>query len=460
MSAQLPQEITIQILIRLPIPSIVQCMCVCKNWCSLITSPNFISTRLYFTLSNPNPPLFIRHYTESPKTEHFSLQRHTPSFQKYQTLPSPFHPSKKLYHRIVGSVHGLLCLSDDIFGYTYKVRIWNPLVKRYLELPKPNVTFSQVGPYMFVLGFGFDSKSNDFKVVRMVYVQCDDGDEIPPIVEVFAVKERVWRKVGAKNVKSCCVERVWSQCFLNGFIHWLSYDKTVEEVEDGRRVIIGNLILLFNVSDESFSTMELPDDLAKVNPLTMFVSVIKGSLSVLKYAYAGERKDGTVENCEIWVQKEYGVKDSWSKMYKVEAEKGFELVLGLRENGEFLLAKNTYKTEEEGELVSYDDKSKRVNGLGLYGFSDAFYAGAYTESLHLLEKDSGAVSYEDPVETNATERSANSEPQQSSGTGLSFIELLVRSLGLNGEEGNRLAKDELNKFKYLSYSHQMEKFRH
>ena len=234
MSDFIPQEIILQILYCLPVKSLVKFTLVCKTWQSLITSPCFINTHLAKTLSKPlsSQPLLIRHFTDSPKKEHYFLHLNHESLDIHQTLKSPLEPRKNLYPRIVGTVHGLICLSDDIFGYTYRIMLWNPLVRKSIELPTPNVTFNEVGPYMFTLGFGFDAKKNYYKVVRLVYVQGDIGDDrfdyLPPKVEVFSVKEKGWRMVSGEGLECCFVEAMWTQCFLNGRVHWTTYIKALQ----------------------------------------------------------------------------------------------------------------------------------------------------------------------------------------------------------------------------------------
>ncbi|XVF52482.1 hypothetical protein PTKIN_Ptkin05aG0021800 [Pterospermum kingtungense] len=398
MSDFIPQEIILQILYRLPVKTLVKFTLVCKSWQSLITSSFFINTHLAKTLSKPvsSLPILIRHFTDSPKKEHYFLHLNHESLDIYQTLKSPLKPRMNVYPRIVGTVHGLICLSDDLFVYTYRIVLWNPLVRKCIELPRPNITFDEVGPYMFTLGFGFDAKKNDYKVVRLVYPQGDNGDDIfPPKVEVFSVAEKGWRMLSGERLECSFLETRWTQCFLSGRVHWIVYEKKMGRVK--------NWVLLFDMEDEKFRKMKLPESMVDVNPMKLFISVSRGMLTVFEY-YLGEAEN---KCCNIWVRTEYGDVKSWSKLYNIDVLGGAGRVYGLTENGEVFLAmcegggglqsyadfRNLFEVRR-GELVLYDPKSRETKVVQPYGVLDAFFVGNYTESLVLLNKEMDPISYE------------------------------------------------------------------
>ncbi|XVF52500.1 hypothetical protein PTKIN_Ptkin05aG0023100 [Pterospermum kingtungense] len=251
MSDYIPQEIILQILYRLPVKSLVKFTLVCKLWQSLITSSCFINTHLAKTLSEPinSHPLLIRRFTDFPEEEHYFLYSNHESLDIFQTLKSPFKPRKNLYPRILGTVHGLICLSDDIFEFSNRIVLWNPSIRKSIELPRPNITSDEVGSYIFTLGFGFDAKKHDYKVVRLAYVRSGDHRShlLPPKVEVFSVAEKGWRMVSGKGIECYFVEDTWSQCFLNGRVHWIAYEKKIGGVK--------NWVLLFDMEDEKFRKM-------------------------------------------------------------------------------------------------------------------------------------------------------------------------------------------------------------
>ncbi|KAK9284814.1 hypothetical protein L1049_023991 [Liquidambar formosana] len=74
----LPHEVFLEILLRLPLKTLVQCTSVCKSWSSTITNPSFITTHLNrSTASNTNSNtdlLLLRQFSKNQEKERYSLR--------------------------------------------------------------------------------------------------------------------------------------------------------------------------------------------------------------------------------------------------------------------------------------------------------------------------------------------------------------------------------------------------
>ncbi|KAA8526247.1 hypothetical protein F0562_008550 [Nyssa sinensis] len=288
MSDYFPREILVDILVRLPVKSLLRFRCVCKSWCSLIESPIFLATHLNQSINNTH--LLIRYFSVNHKKELYSLRFDNETLNECVELKCPFKSRSGNFLRVVGSCNGLICLSDDHFGYTYTLIVWNPAIQRCVALPKPRVCFDVCGPYMFALGFGFDPKTNDYKVVRMVYPQnkmgswdASAGPEAllfggqggyvaSPEVEVFSLSTGSWKTIDAGVPEHNMIEYFWSSAVVNENIHWLAYNRR----EDCNRSY-HNTIISFDVYDNR----------------------------------------AVSECCSVWVMRQYGVAESWSKQFKV-----------------------------------------------------------------------------------------------------------------------------------------------
>lgn len=135
MSDYLPRETLINILTRLPAKTLLRFRCICKSWLSLLSSPDFTSAQLQTTAAKP-PLLLLRGYSLTGLTprykELYSLRSDDANFTSLLDLLCPFNTRPANFFRVVGSCNGVICLSDDLLGYTYTVILWNPAIRRYL----------------------------------------------------------------------------------------------------------------------------------------------------------------------------------------------------------------------------------------------------------------------------------------------------------------------------------------
>ncbi|XP_074273322.1 F-box/kelch-repeat protein At3g23880-like [Silene latifolia] len=395
---EISEEIWIEILKLLPVKDLGKCRVVCKPWDSLIVSPSFINAHLkYYSQNAANTLILYKQFSNPPeKQEQYTLFRDSGEDKEANNLKvchsfsCPFMATKTGYHfRVVGCVNGLVCLSDDLFGYTYTVLLWNPLIHKYIKLPVPLATYQvSVGAYICMLGFGYDSKRGDHKVVRLVYLRDKNHlDTTPPKVELYSVQDKRWRWVCADYLVDICVCDIkWSQCFLNGNIHWVAWERDAKT-----KVFEKNCLLLFDVEGERFKKMKLPEHLIKVNTLNLSVCEHDGKLSVIYSQLKGGFSGKEMERCEIWVKNEYNVGTSWCQVISLDlgSNIGLGWVQCLRKSGEVL------GFTKKGTLVSYDPSTKQSKRLGFRGRWRSWSTCAFTESLVLLDKKHGVGTYKE-----------------------------------------------------------------
>ncbi|XP_060189766.1 F-box/kelch-repeat protein At3g06240-like, partial [Lycium barbarum] len=284
MSDYLPDSVLPEILCRLPVKSLLRFRCVSKQWCSLISSPHFISSYLSHSLSitsYANPLILLRHFSFEPKNqgqEHYSVYfdpSKTENLTLVKELKFPFKTRSGHHFRVVGFCNGLFCLSDDFKGKTYTIILWNPAIRRSITLPKPtHVQFGSYGPHI-CLGFGFDPKTHDHKVVRIAYLHDDHEATtgLPSKVEVYSLSTGLWKTVNSK-IHCKIIEYVYTSVYLSGAIHWISYT----ENEGGE---FTNSLLVFDLSKEKFSEIGLPQELVQVSPFDLSVRLCGGQISMI-----------------------------------------------------------------------------------------------------------------------------------------------------------------------------------
>ncbi|KAL0007211.1 hypothetical protein SO802_008713 [Lithocarpus litseifolius] len=250
--------------------------------------------------------------------------------------------------------------------------LWNPSIRKFITFPKPCITVKAHGRVTCRLAFGFDPWTNDYKVVRIAF---PSEEAKPPLIEAYFLNEDSWKLTTASFLLGIGFSN-WYQpaASLGGAVHFAVYDK------DNRS---HPLVLSFDLGDEVFRLISLPN--CAFSWSNVQTSVIGGSLSLLFY------DDRFVANkcCAVWVMKEYGVVDSWTKLFAVDLNKEITRVLCLRKNGNILVEVNL---PSDWELSSYNPKSQYVKNLGIRGRLHYFHVDNYVENLVLLDKPNDAVS--------------------------------------------------------------------
>ncbi|KAL4378024.1 hypothetical protein GQ457_02G032570 [Hibiscus cannabinus] len=264
MSDYLPAEVILEILQRLPVKSLVRFRSVCKTWNTLISHPSFISTHLQTSLSNNTPFLLLK--CKKKRKRNYFLHHDNDGFDEFKPLQFPVFCSV-LDTQVLGSCHGLICL--DVFpnGFLFFI-FWNPSIHKYISLPWPSISHD----VRLNFGFGFDSRTNDYKLV-IVGVE-KDGTWIQPYL--FSLNENCWKRVNAVPPNYAFVSVFGIPLpFVNGAVHWLGYQKRNNGGHS--RAILG-----FNLSAEEFLVIGLPESLIGLNRSRLSAMNGESSIAVLR----------------------------------------------------------------------------------------------------------------------------------------------------------------------------------
>ncbi|XP_059642611.1 F-box protein CPR1-like [Cornus florida] len=373
MADRLPKELIAEILTRLPVRALLKFRCVCKSWCSLISSPKFITSKLNQTIhlnkiNNTDTHIigrYINDYEEGAGGEgRFSVILYDGSCFIELENPIPYCHSE--FH-IFGSCNGLVCLSDNVFDSVFNklnnLILWNPSIRKSMRLPMSSIGIDSHGLRRVVDGYGFDYKTNDYKVVRISYI-----NDLPDAeVELFSLNRGCWRRIcGVGPHHRFTFYPLPCQAFVNGIVHWAGAN--LDAASDIS-------ILTFDMSSEVFCKMKPPP--APPNGWVgarMAVSVLRESLCLGHF-------DFLVSKVSIWVMKEYGVVESWTKSFSFDVDEGFGLLLGFRRNGDLLF----FKRNDHMFSINRDSQQAEDVGIRLYGDPETFYAVPHVaESLVLL----------------------------------------------------------------------------
>ncbi|XP_058213027.1 F-box protein CPR1-like isoform X4 [Rhododendron vialii] len=347
----LPHEIVYDILSRLPVKPLCRFKSVSKPWLALITDPQFIKSHLHQSMkSNSNQKLMII----PPRCSH--------TFESFYALDyqAPDHSVADLKmlcknSRVVdirGSFNGVLLL-DLLDGLC----LWNPSVRMYQKFSRPKGTCA-----FRKYALGYDSINDDFKVVAAV---CLINHALTN-VHVFSSKLSSWKSIGDFGYSSYLQG---PGSVLNGAPHWFLC---------GNTDMYSNIVC-FDVMEEKLK--EVPKPICEVNN---FVSLgaLGGWLCVV---------DNRLEShSDVWVMKEYGVKESWTKLFvvpnvplNVAGEFFFHYfdLLCFTKDGEVVM-RLKLETEELVKFVIYNPKKKTYKRMiGMPQDWKRFDVAVYVESL-------------------------------------------------------------------------------
>ncbi|XP_026410065.1 F-box/kelch-repeat protein At3g06240-like [Papaver somniferum] len=186
------------------------------------------------------------------------------------------------------------------------------------------VQLDHPSPYEAVTyGFGYDSSVDDYKFVRIVYRENCNHSQL----EVYTLGSGLWKTI--EEIPYTFSETTDRPgLLLNGAFHWLC---TAEKTSSSSEVIVS-----FDISNARLIDVSIPEETTKQEKL---VGVLTDYLCLLS---------STRSRIHVWVMMDYGVKDSWDKLFNFESYNLEWSPLWIQNSEIFMAAKN--------ESFSYDPK--------------------------------------------------------------------------------------------------------
>lgn len=347
-SILLPGEIIEEILSRLPVKSLLKFRCVSKPWRSLIGSKRFTQKHLDYSMQNAN---FAHHciISTSPgpprELRQCSLRSmlDDPFTDQFKTCDLSNVGSEPIC--IVGCCNGLVCVLLE--GKSFM--LWNPSTKMTKNLPAfdRKVKHGHIECY----GFGLNESSGDYRVFGILSVFCVAGYEA--IAKVYSLEANSW-----ELVKYRCVYRVSpfgeGGKYASGRLHWPGTLRVDWDIAS------------FDLGSLEFGRVERPS--YPDSGFNECMGVIGGCLSMLcDYK----------SHLDVWIMKEYGVRESWDRVVTVTTvDNPMErlVLFTVGPNGEIIL---TYQSN----CVIYYPEDNGYRHCQVKNLAPLLEAGIYAESL-------------------------------------------------------------------------------
>ncbi|XP_073126218.1 F-box protein CPR1-like [Henckelia pumila] len=373
-SQGLPEDVVIEILVRLPVKSIQRFKSVSKSWRDLIRSSMFID-RHHKRDGKQRVLLLKRSFLLQDRCRNvFSF--HDPDFPQassiWPDLSIPIPDDLEYIHAPVtvhGPCNGLVCVS-----LCETVVLCNPALRQFRPLPPRDIEYPE--GYLarnLENGFGFDPNTGAYKFVQFCEIRHRKGrfrdrSKYPlnctMRIDLYNSASNSWRQIDPQLP----LDMVWwfpcFQLFFNGAIHWSA---TLDNQA-------GHSILCFDMSTDAFRVMDYPDDLDKINRSHRSLMVLNESLAMVLHQ---PPKQGA-QLVDIWVMNEYGVTGSWTKQFVIGPYSIACALVCLRD--EWLLCES-----ENGQLIACALHKYKFEEFQLYGREKSPRAMVYEESLISLE---------------------------------------------------------------------------
>ncbi|KAG2714283.1 hypothetical protein I3843_03G022300 [Carya illinoinensis] len=355
----LPEDVVMEILSRLPVESLMRFKCVNKAWYFLIRNPDFIAKHLFWATSEKrHRGLLLNREHEITRTPWVSLHSNeTLEVSRYVDLLQ-FFPRDVGELVVFGPCNGILCLFGvpaDRNGPRDGLVLWNPATRESKALPIIQRPAEMPTTFPFRFGFGLDPKTGDLKVIRILnlnFRRCQ--------VEVYNLSTDSWRVINTSVNPIYRINSPRFPSYLNGVHYWLACERGGPDHW---------LMLSFDMSNEVFQEIALPS--LTERPSFEAVAVINDSVALI-LAY----NDLATRFYYICVMNESGEEKTWTLMFTIGPLLHFTRLIELRDDG-FVLLRN-----KNGWLVLYDPITQEQRELPIYG--DSFQVVSYTETLVML----------------------------------------------------------------------------
>ncbi|XP_026460710.1 F-box/kelch-repeat protein At3g06240-like [Papaver somniferum] len=384
--SKLPEDLTIKILVRLPVKSISRFRCVCKQWLKLFSDHNFIKLHFDIATENENLRLMVSGENMFSMMLDSTLHKVNPlqdiCHKVIVEIDYPFKSSDHDVMAVMGSCNGLLCIVSNEQTFC----IWNPSTGMYKKIPS-SFHIELLSHYQlicgFKFGFGYDFHNKEYKFLIILDIGNNHS-----VAQVYSEGTNSWKPNQLLSYSFAFGNM--SGVIVSENLHWI--------VKHYSRSETRSLVLSFSISDESFQELPLPENVN--DSLYVMVGALDGDLCITDYC-AG------MFSVDVWVMKDYGVDGSWSKLLVIPLPTTMPLpsMVGVKllhsfKNGEILLWRDNHT------LLLYHPKYNESRIVVIGGLPDGLYE-IMTFAGSLYSVNSGKCLEQNRIESVATEQRTN-----------------------------------------------------
>nr|XP_043618950.1 F-box/kelch-repeat protein At3g06240-like [Erigeron canadensis] len=297
------------ILTRLPSKQVARLRRVCKLWNAVLSERSFIKSHLHHSIqADKQRGEVLLTFHNGFSFDHgcrlpFTANLCRCPYYEYVGLmiKLPVNASSYVHggSYVIGSVNGLICFANC--KNSFVIHLWNPSLSALLAVPPYDFFSPYPNRYQILFRFGFDPKTDDYKVVKFMYGHAIPGVETWLRMEVYSMRKGSWNHTTPPplpHITTICDSNERYVNDYDGYLHWFGY-VVVDHDQGPRR----QAIVAFDLCLETFSEISLPDSIDNSSYYNA-IGVLDGKLCVMSCSYSDTKY-------EVWVMNEYGAAESW-----------------------------------------------------------------------------------------------------------------------------------------------------
>ncbi|KAK1392728.1 hypothetical protein POM88_011784 [Heracleum sosnowskyi] len=182
------------------------CWSVCKSWKSKISNLQFIQGHI--DISNKKPASILKLFLPNGGDNMARITR-----ENFAKLNLPTHGNTM--YRFMRSCNGLVCLAN---AYGNLIQLWNPTTRQSKQIlaPEKHSRYHELN-----LGFGFDSISNDYKILMIVRSKLSTDGHFTSVLEgkLYSSNADSWKEIHVpQSFMSCPIAE--SVLSINGVLYF------------------------------------------------------------------------------------------------------------------------------------------------------------------------------------------------------------------------------------------------
>nr|XP_051229277.1 F-box/kelch-repeat protein At2g43270-like [Lolium perenne] len=289
---EIPGDLISEILVRLPVRSLLRFKSVCRTWHATISGRSFISTHLQRSFSDhQRHPSFLI----SPDLQTVARLVYTLDLQR---------DSAPVQVYMLGHCNGLVLIPTDT-----KMYVLNPSTRELLTLPES--TREMLSPssiFRSIVGLGLDPSTNNYKVVRFFSYPSDlsrMGMEICTITETA----RAWRSPVADPPYP--ISDYQTATFFQGSLFWTLDELILMPPPECR-------LLRFCLKDEVFSFVMHPPCPGLDDGDEFTLNVLDGELCLAQF--------DSSQRMVMWMTND-AVNPQWDRRYVLHIEPSLTIAI-------------------------------------------------------------------------------------------------------------------------------------